>query len=136
MLLFIEIREKLFLVLGNSNTSHVIVYHHHESVHMLLLKYSNTSHVIVYPSSVDIPRPMYLIQIHLMLLFIRSAPDSYISSHFIQIHLMLLFIAEVGFNKLQLQVNSNTSHVIVYRNLTALTTDEKTFKYISCYCLS
>ena len=77
-----------------------------------------------------------VIQIHLMLLFIKPCGERSGTWTTIQIHLMLLFIYNYYYYN-HLKENSNTSHVIVYRSLLG----QKSlwifqFKYISCYCLS
>ena len=54
----------------HSNTSHVIVYPAPDIYKYLLIGDSNTSHVIVYLPSTRETRSIFVIQIHLMLLFI------------------------------------------------------------------
>ena len=92
-----------------------------------------------------------------MLLFIRRFSSCTRQSSDIQIHLMLLFIhpsvqsrcpltpfkyiscyclSGVAHITSQQDRNSNTSHVIVYRQVNKLTHAGQRFKYISCYCLS
>ena len=140
-----------------SNTSHVIVYLTCEINGAWELTNSNTSHVIVYLSlAAPGQGPLYIqihlmllfiadvklinlsirpIQIHLMLLFIYSSVTSRYSAISIQIHLMLLFIHGVS-SYVTYNLNSNTSHVIVYRGRPTYSPCRTEFKYISCYCLS
>ena len=96
-----------------SNTSHVIVYPSRRRGSVSGVLDSNTSHVIVYPDPPETPAQISGIQIHLMLLFIRSLCLARFSLFHIQIHLMLLFIV-VDHVKTHVSRNSNTSHVIVY----------------------
>ncbi len=76
---------------------------------------SNTSHVLIYLNGISTLAFLYLIQIHLMFLFIsKSATDTHYT-HPIQIHLMFLFIDIASLGVWQLSSNSNTSHVLIYR---------------------
>ena len=121
--------------IGDFNTSHVTVYPFANlfastvpafqyiscyclslSDHLTIGKttYFNTSHVTVYLYYLSPCIPIYLISIHLMLLFIDLFDISPLCSTSISIHLMLLFI-NIFFPKF-------------FRKLI--------FQYISCYCLS
>ena len=97
----------------HSNTSHVIVYRMMRAQREKVELHSNTSHVIVYRYFNRMWNYRFLIQIHLMLLFIGI---SFLYNHsiFIQIHLMLLFIPNPKYKEPEPII----------------------FKYISCYCLS
>ena len=81
--------------MGNSNTSHVIVYRVCRNG-KTWETHSNTSHVIVYRHCLTTIQVRDLIQIHLMLLFIRALAVRRVVVLFIQIHLMLLFIEAVA----------------------------------------
>ena len=119
---------------------------------------SNTSHVIVYQLSGITVIEEALIQIHLMLLFIRAAISDilsiiifkYISCYCLSLPELLsayrfhhsntshvIVYRSCFFCSIFLLSNSNTSHVIVYlkQDLQMLTSANE-FKYISCYCLS
>ena len=115
MLFFIVLRGSVFAVLSHSNTSHVILYRciywfrcefafNSNTSHVILYQqpirkdqikmlYSNTSHVILYPGSAALLRPIFYIQIHLMLFFISELGKIERRKTWIQIHLMLFFIS-------------------------------------------
>ena len=76
----------------HSNTSHVLIYLTVLSSLNSMDSNSNTSHVLIYLNGISTLAFLYLIQIHLMFLFIsKSATDTHYT-HPIQIHLMFLFI--------------------------------------------
>ena len=78
---------------------------------------------------------VFLISIHLMLLFIFTAPGWLKSGKYISIHLMLLFILTQNLKLTNLR-HFNTSHVTVYRSDWCSGSYSCIFQYISCYCLS
>ena len=119
----------------------------------------NTSHVTVYPFHNRTLHLLYLISIHLMLLFIAAASGEdlattsfqYISCYclsytyltpniflkFISIHLMLLFIGSTGAFYYQLEYLFQYISCYCLSAIEDDATDaESTFQYISCYCLS
>ena len=114
MLLFIIISKPFSNLLADFNTSHVTVYRFPCVVSSILSRYFNTSHVTVYrctaycstiimcvfqyiscyclsPHSCSI-YSLFVISIHLMLLFIPVNKRSCKCIYCISIHLMLLFI--------------------------------------------
>ena len=156
MLLFISKSGENAQVLHNSNTSHVIVYRFPVWQLFHFRYYSNTSHVIVYLAVTAYRRyyklfkyiSCYCLSSIRSVFPIRTCVFKYISCYclssmldlkdrlfIIQIHLMLLFIPDAG-NIISGIYNSNTSHVIVYRDPGDLINGVCEFKYISCYCLS
>ena len=70
-----------------------------------------------------------------MLLFIYTFVHSNTPLFVISIHLMLLFIRVCTLYSQRIY-NFNTSHVTVYLPLVILPTSVSSFQYISCYCLS
>ena len=81
MLIFIKVQLAIYLITGHSNTSHVNLYHAYKSI--MYIK--------------------WLIQIHLMLIFILPNPN----------------MIQIG------MVHSNTSHVNLYPGLCGLSADRK-----------
>ena len=55
----------------NSNTSHVFIYRWLCLIQMLCLIHSNTSHVFIYRKRLNLLGNFFIIQIHLMFLFIQ-----------------------------------------------------------------
>ena len=135
MLLFIPSTTPCFFTALYSNTSHVIVYPKEfgKNINKYVFKYISCYCLSRKSSSETrfLQKFKYIscyclspwrqtyryrqsIQIHLMLLFIQSTPETLRSIRKIQIHLMLLFITKpVGQAEQAIK-----------------------FKYISCYCLS
>ena len=125
----------------HSNTSHVLVYRFpgepgkgekRIQIHLMFLfiweaetikriaDNSNTSHVLVYLSPVvPIFLPSFLIQIHLMFLFIvHPAIDlTLVKNHSNTSH-VLVYLQETGQQALVFK-HSNTSHVLVYQSFSS-----------------
>ena len=117
MLLFIECRKWNACGVFYFNTSHVTVYQFRLHTIRALTVHFNTSHVTVYQPQCYQHQSLYLISIHLMLLFILSSDRIHLCLPSISIHLMLLFI----FMSILLSIKKeyfNTSHVTVYQSYT------------------
>ena len=98
----------------HSNTSHVIIYPRICFVLPYVFLNSNTSHVIIYHSFFYRRFSSYSIQIHLMLLFIQKLlAKQIVQIKFKYISCYYLSLSNIPFSFWHL--NSNTSHVIIYR---------------------
>ena len=129
-------------LLVNSNTSHVIVYRYSGTgtghcrfiqIHLMLLfiiiasvsknrcTYSNTSHVIVYrEEGLPFGKPLYLFKYISCYCLSYTAPEAEGAFYAFKYISCYCLSWSASFS-LSYCVNSNTSHVIVYRNIQCIT---------------
>ena len=97
--------------------------------------YFNTSHVTVYPHERRRILCLYIISIHLMLLFIGS--DGVKSNEITVFQYISCYcLSAPDASNASSNVNFNTSHVTVYQREEGKHHNKDRFQYISCYCLS
>ena len=96
----------------NSNTSHVLIYRITalSLICAKIFKYISCSYLSSWNAGAE---RTYIIQIHLMFLFIKQQVQNLQVLHTIQIHLMFLFISMLQSYCFALS-HSNTSHVLIY----------------------
>ena len=97
---------------------------------------SNTSHVLIYPTPLNRKVLMFLIQIHLMFLFIRNHSISKSKGAIIQIHLMFLFIPHtVQQYAITTVIQIHLMFLFIFLSYLKNSITQP-FKYISCSYLS
>ena len=107
---------QIFLLhcLRNFNTSHVTVYRFPPGFTISVNRYFNTSHVTVYLNPLGIWKRLYLISIHLMLLFIIAAWILLVIFHYFNTSHVTVYLCLGSDRKRNIRY-FNTSHVTVYQ---------------------